>query len=233
MKSVKILIKKVVKALGLYDAVMKSYLKRRKNKTKKAFKLYGQEALEKAREAFKGAHEDFWLDFGTLLGAIREKDFIAHDFDIDIGTFSENSSKIEEELTKHGFKKLKEYYINGRLAEQSYDYKGAGIDIFFYEKDEENMWCYVFYPTNNVAYEDIEGGVKFRGWGAMKTIMSYKGLTTLEFKGKTYTIPGDPHLYLTENYGNYMVPNDSWDYVENAINIEDVGVDNIIGYQYK
>ena len=48
----------------------------------------------------------FWLDFGTLLGAVREGGFIAWDHDIDIGTWATNTDavcKLCEKLQEKGF----------------------------------------------------------------------------------------------------------------------------------
>ena len=36
---------------------------------------------------------EVYLIFGTLLGAIREKDFINHDYDVDLAYISNNKSK--------------------------------------------------------------------------------------------------------------------------------------------
>lgn len=43
-----------------------------------------QEILFKAKELLDEAHIDFYLGYGTLLGAIRENDFIKGDLDVDI-----------------------------------------------------------------------------------------------------------------------------------------------------
>jgi hypothetical protein len=39
-----------------------------------------------------------WIDFGTLLGAYREKNLIAHDLDIDVGVLSEDVVGVEKVL---------------------------------------------------------------------------------------------------------------------------------------
>ena len=43
---------------------------------------------------FEKQNIKFWLVFGTLLGAIRDKDFIPHDTDTDIGVFATDKDKL-------------------------------------------------------------------------------------------------------------------------------------------
>jgi len=43
---------------------------------------------------FKSFGIPMWLEYGTLLGAIREKRFIVYDFDIDIGIYARDAIKI-------------------------------------------------------------------------------------------------------------------------------------------
>ena len=64
--------------LKKYDAIC---FRRRK----RCFLSCGNEVLQKAKNALDSENVLFWLDYGTLLGAYREHDFIKHDFDLDIG----------------------------------------------------------------------------------------------------------------------------------------------------
>ena len=40
----------------------------------------------------------FWLDFGTLLGAIRVSDFLSHDCDMDLGAFASQSDLVSKAI---------------------------------------------------------------------------------------------------------------------------------------
>lgn len=64
------------------------------------------QALKKIKIIFDKNNIDFWLNFGTLLGAVREKKIIDWDDDIDLATWHHNREKlisISEELFNNGF----------------------------------------------------------------------------------------------------------------------------------
>ena len=65
-----------------------------------------RENLLLLKEIFDKNNINFWLMYGTLLGAVRDKDFIIHDFDTDLGLFYSDINKLyelKEQLESNGF----------------------------------------------------------------------------------------------------------------------------------
>ena len=85
---------------------------------------------------------DIWLDFGTLLGYYRERDFINHDLDMDFGIIIPDYDDflvVEKELLNQGFQRTKEFYFDKNLVELSYNYKGLNVDFILYKKDNNKI----------------------------------------------------------------------------------------------
>lgn len=64
------------------------------------------ETLQLLKDLFDKHNIEFWLNYGTLLGAVRDKRFIRWDNDIDLSTWNINRDKLEilaKELDKKGF----------------------------------------------------------------------------------------------------------------------------------
>ena len=79
----------------------------------------------------------FLLSFGTLLGAVREHDFISHDEDIDLIMFKRDLPSFLSllfELRKNGFE-LARYESRGFL---SIIRKGEYIDFYFFDDYPED-----------------------------------------------------------------------------------------------
>ncbi|MEG7862597.1 LicD family protein [Bacillus mobilis] len=218
-----ILVKKVLKYR--YD---------RKTKWRRdGIEKYGVECLLIIREIFKAHNQEFWLDYGTLLGAIREKDFISHDLDMDIGTFNISEQKkeeIEESLKNKGIIKIKEFRVNNNIAEQTFVYKDAYVDIFYYhESIDKKVWCYFFEETDRIEriYSSDEEEIVI-GWRAKTATSTLLGIENLEFKGEIFPVPSNYEQYVIENYGpNYMIKDKNWDYANSGKNIDIVEINDI------
>ena len=67
-------------------ALIWPFVNKRRKKEKEArhsdFLHNGQDLLARFNSAMKNAGIDYWLDFGTLLGAYREHGLIKHDMDL-------------------------------------------------------------------------------------------------------------------------------------------------------
>lgn len=157
---------------------------------------------------------EYWLEFGTLLGAIRENDFIKHDFDIDIGMFRDAyTNEIRNALEKKGFKRL--HYITDRcnmdIYEETYIYKNVTIDIFFFYRNEKNktIYCFDFVPEKGLSSKKTKE--KYGGFLARKFVFNYSGLLKYNFLGINTYIPNDSVNHLKLCYGeSFMKSNPSW-----------------------
>lgn len=196
------------------------------------FRMFAKEILIKVNQALSDAKLFFWLDYGTLLGAVREKGFIKHDEDLDFGMFINDSEKVASILNLAGFK-LFSYcrVIGGKGTIQRYIYKGVSFDIYFYEKDEEtkNIYCYSFTKYDGEKY--IKG--KTSKVLVQKLTLPYAGFKNIHFMGEIFNIPANSVEYLTTLYGDtYMIPNPNFDVKNEVHYITYYTYDKLAGIKY-
>lgn len=197
--------------LGLYQWAVQIETRRRDKKLKKAFDRYGLEALQQADKAFRSAGSFIFPTFGTLLGAYREKGFIPHDNDLDVGyLYEQQPADISGLLEKFGFKHVKRYYIkeNGKVIEDVYDYKGVQIDFFTYFTTEEDMYCYI---SRRHEHKDWRSANKTDGFPTDLSWVTQSAFSEQDFLGIPLFMPDQTRQWLEDIFGpSFMTPIKNW-----------------------
>jgi hypothetical protein len=147
------------------------------------------------------------ISSGTLLGWMRQCDFIPYTSDIDttlpIYLYTE---KLFESAERHGFKMLRKF------GKPSLDDETGGWEITFQHKETKNDLDVFF------SYQDIDGKDWTSLWIGGNTLNRVYFardilMDTMEadFLGIRVTIPKDPVLYLFSSYGaEWEVPKSKW-----------------------
>ena len=117
------------------------------------------------KELLDDLHIDFWLMYGTLLGVVRDKAFIEHDTDIDIGLYDENKYLMERvvlALKEKGFELIRTNYDDNIVTVIRND---EYVDFMFYKRDNlpfKNFKKQSFLGTKFMIPENSEQ--LFRDW---------------------------------------------------------------------
>lgn len=152
---------------------------------KKIDKEQATENLLLLKEVLDKKNLKFGLIAGTLLGAVREKDFIEHDEDIDIFFMQEDKELLMDslhDLIAVGFEIAR--YDGSELM--SIIRKGEYIDLYIFHKDIENV--------RNCS-----------GWCVPEYFLTET--TLLEFKGAMFVVPKEYEEFLIYEYGeNWKTP---------------------------
>ncbi|HMC00678.1 MAG TPA: LicD family protein [Flavobacteriaceae bacterium] len=127
----------------------------------------------------------FALIYGTLLGAIRENNFIEHDEDIDLSMLDEHKEDllaVLNEIIDKGFRVLR---YDGKLLSISRDKEY--IDFYFFKKTSSQ-------------FRKCDVGLKAKAKFLQET-------KTHSFLGEDFQIPIESEKFLIELYGkNWKVP---------------------------
>jgi hypothetical protein len=144
---------------------------------------------------------DFWLAYGTLLGAIREGSFLQHDTcDIDIGLNIKDYWKVRNLLDSHPYLKYKNVW---RTELCIYLDEGVHLDLFFYEEKGEKMYTNAYLRNKKQGGANIESNMQYKKDNIYP-------LRTINFYGNDFKIPNNPEEHLIENYGEWEIQDTSW-----------------------
>lgn len=179
------------------------------------FKKHGYEALILFNDCLNKHNIRYSLAFGTLLGAIREHDFIPYDDDIDVAMWiNDYRPELIDYLKQDGFSLKHTFSVDNDNygKEISFDYKGVQVDIFFFYKSEDNsVYCCDFINRPGCANRK-ESIKKYGGLLPRKLYLPLgDNVTTTNFKGIDVSIPTNFEEILSFRYGeDYMTPKPGW-----------------------
>tara|TARA_Y100001968_G_C19418776_1_gene750541 strand:+ start:750 stop:1865 length:1116 start_codon:yes stop_codon:yes gene_type:complete len=163
---------------------------------------------------------NYFLDAGTLLGAVRDKKFIPWDHDIDLGLIYNNQEEIDQLI-----KTLKQkFYIRALPFKDDPEiwklgkyriikaYKKSGL----FRREKLCLDIFIFYKSilENTGEEVYKYGVWGRNAFYPENIL--REFETIQFYNREYTIPKNPNKFLEFKYGkNWETPNKKWSTILN------------------
>lgn len=131
---------------GVYNYLCQQYFFIKQGKL---MRKYGHEILSLVNGVSKELNKPIWLEFGTLLGAYRDKSFIGHDYDMDLGMYlSDYDDLFERKLIEKGFEKKHWFTLFKKgeeiISEVTWSYGGFNVDFFLCIDcdDRRHVFCY-------------------------------------------------------------------------------------------
>ena len=189
----------------VYSSVQRWRALREHQRDMKTLQTHGRDLLRLVHEKCHG-RIPYFIDFGTLLGCIRENSFLKHDDDIDIGLMpSANLADLIKAFEGTELKYFGGYVYAGKVMEIGYKFKKMRVDFFLYVTDGEFSYWDSYYDAPGVKYQNNETGCHRSARPLIK------GIETIDFNGVAVDVPTNSEELLQAHYGEgWKKPDLSW-----------------------
>jgi len=158
-------------------------------------RLLDQTAALKDLKDIKNILDDekviFWLIGGTLLGAIRDNDWIKWDEDVDVAVYN------EDVISKYDILK-KRFMLKGFIFRDAEKPVGTKINLYRYRQKNSIDGLYIDSNPNNKKYRLSRKRKHLR--------KCFERYGEINFKGMVFRIPFPPEKYLSFMYNNWKKP---------------------------
>lgn len=196
---------------NLYKKLAAWQDKRSNQKMNESFLSNALDSMRHFCAAMDESETTYWLTFGTLLGAVRERGFIKHDLDIDVAVLDNaDFPRMEGALKTRGFYLSRKIEAYSKCGEQGYELTYSdgmvSIDVFVFSHLEGNMYyTHGFYDSHPMI-----GGRRMYST-VLRYTLPFEGVMDWDFLSVKTKIPVNYDAYLATHYGaDYMVPNPNW-----------------------
>ena len=216
------ILKKVKFIYEPYKKAKIAYIGKRK---RKILRKNGVETIEMVETALAEYGVTYFADYGTLLGIIREHDFIQWDDDMDYGMIVDDDfdwDKFEQHMNRHGLKKIRQFSLTGKITEQTYSYKNSTLAVDFFAKlyDNQRLVSYIYYRMQEYKYQSE---MDFHVRKMMYTIVN--ATKEVRFKGTHVTVPDNAEQYLESAYSKkWRIPDPVCDIYTLGVELEELSI---------
>ena len=173
--------------------------------------------LKDVKNALDKFEIPFFLFYGTLIGAIREHDFMVHDNDIDVGILAKNInrdkvSKVARELQLLGYRVNfgSMLTILNMCNVYRTDVKGLKVDGYFLFDFQDKLWFprYAYIGKTPFCHA-IPYEKKY-----------FENMKPIKFKGDDYLVPTPPEEFLEKLWGKWWIATGGQWGIIKAVNFE-------------
>lgn len=172
-------------------------------------RLFGKKAIKVFGEVVAEHNKIYWLAFGTLLGAYREKGFIKNDDDLDVAMFCKDiTSDFVASLQKKGFK-IDHCLLTDdkRFCQIAFKYHKISFDIYGFKTVDNNENNIVGFIPRALHGKNWDESFEKNQFKILLVTMPYGGIEETDFLGIKALIPKQTEMFLRMHYGeDFMTP---------------------------